>query len=55
MRIIFCVIVYLLGVILMMGADIQKTSTLAKKKGNSITIQGLFQLDFLQELEIQTI
>ncbi len=32
-RIIFCVSSYLIGLILMLGADIQKNSTLAKKKG----------------------
>ena len=32
-RTAFCVGLYLSGVILMMGADIQKTTTLGKKKG----------------------
>lgn len=32
-RIIFLVVMYITGVILMMGADYQKTKTLRKKKG----------------------
>lgn len=35
-RITFCVISYLVGVFLMLGADIQKTATLSKRKGNFI-------------------
>lgn len=37
-RIAFCVGLYIAGVILMMGSDIQKTATLAKKKGKSRNI-----------------
>ena len=33
LRILFCVVTYIIGLILMLGSDIQKTATLAKKKG----------------------
>jgi hypothetical protein len=39
-RIIFLVVMYVTGVILMMGADYQKTTTLRKKKGKIIIIEA---------------
>jgi len=38
-RIICLVVMYITGVILMMGADYQKTTTLRKKKGNFFNIK----------------
>lgn len=51
-RITFLVLLYLLGVFLMMGADYQKTTTLRMHKGKGTTIQVLFLMDSSNTPEI---
>jgi hypothetical protein len=35
-RMVFLVVIYLVGLVLMMGSDYQKTTTLAVRKGNTV-------------------
>lgn len=52
-RITFLMVIYLLGIFLMMGADYQKTTTLRKRKGKDIAIQVSFLMDSSNTPEIQ--
>lgn len=54
-RVVFLVILYATGIILMMGADYQKNTTLKKQKGSFKDTQGSSHQHFSNTLEIQTI
>lgn len=54
-RMIFLVVMYLVGVFLMMGADYQKTITLRRRKGTILSIQAWFLMVFLNTVETRTI